>query len=176
VLALTDDAHDANNARPTLETTVSEVMRAWPETVEVFIHHRMACVGCAMAPFCTVGEAALAYQIDQQAFLRELEQAPAVTTPATTHHRRPEMTPEPSDLSDIQSDAVVDARGSACPGPLLEAKKGIGNVSVGGVLEVWSGSNETADNLARWCKKTGNEYLGFVDEGAYVRVFVRRQK
>ena len=42
-------------------------------------------------------------------------------------------------LSEIQAAKVVDARGSACPGPLLEAKKGIGAVKVGEVLEIWSG-------------------------------------
>jgi TusA-related sulfurtransferase len=86
------------------------------------------------------------------------------------------MTFSNEDLSSIQPAKVVDARGSACPGPLLEAKKGIGGVTVGEVLEVWSGSHDTRDNLSRWCKKTGNDYLGFIDEGAYVRVFVRRQK
>ena len=30
------------------------------------------------------------------------------------------------ELEDITPDAVADARGSACPGPLLEAKKSIG--------------------------------------------------
>ncbi len=29
-----------------------------------------------------------------------------------------------ADLNNIQAQATVDARGSACPGPLLEAKKG----------------------------------------------------
>ena len=32
------------------------------------------------------------------------------------------------DLSAIEVASTVDARGSACPGPLLEAKKGIGKV------------------------------------------------
>jgi tRNA 2-thiouridine synthesizing protein A len=40
------------------------------------------------------------------------------------------------DLNQIQSNRVVDARGSACPGPLLEAKKGIGTIAVGEILEI----------------------------------------
>ncbi|MEW6567532.1 MAG: sulfurtransferase TusA family protein, partial [Chloroflexota bacterium] len=43
------------------------------------------------------------------------------------------------DLTSLKAAKVVDARGSACPGPLLEAKKGIGAVGVGEVLEIWSG-------------------------------------
>ena len=86
------------------------------------------------------------------------------------------MTTATMDLTDIQSDKLIDARASACPGPLLEAKKGIGAVKVGQVLEIWAGSDDTRTNLSRWCKKTGNEFLGYVDEGAYDRLFILRKK
>jgi len=86
------------------------------------------------------------------------------------------MTTATTDLASIKSAKLVDARSSACPGPLLEAKKGIGGVPVGGVLEIWSGSQDTRMNLSRWCQKTGNEFLGFVDEGAYDRLFILRKK
>ena len=42
----------------------------------------------------------------------------------------------PDELKALKADKVVDARGSSCPGPLLEAKKGIGAISVGQILEV----------------------------------------
>ena len=86
------------------------------------------------------------------------------------------MTTATMDLTTIQSDKLIDARASACPGPLLEAKKGIGAVKVGQVLEIWAGSDDTRMNLSRWCKKTGNEFLGYVDEGAYDRLFILRKK
>ncbi len=86
------------------------------------------------------------------------------------------MTEQPIDLNTIQAAKVVDARGSACPGPLLEAKKGIGAVKVGEVLEVWSGTSDTRNNLSRWCKKIGHEFLGFIEEGGYDRLFIRRKK
>ncbi len=44
-----------------------------------------------------------------------------------------------ADLNDVPVAQVVDARGSACPGPLLEAKKAIGSVCVGETIEIWSG-------------------------------------
>ncbi len=40
------------------------------------------------------------------------------------------------DLSSIEAASTVDARGSACPGPLLEAKKGIGKVRKGSAWTV----------------------------------------
>lgn len=80
------------------------------------------------------------------------------------------------DLSTIQSAKIVDARGSACPGPLLEAKKGIGAIKVGEVLEVWSGDPNTKNDISRWCEKVGHEYLGVSEAPGYDRLFLRRKK
>lgn len=80
-------------------------------------------------------------------------------------------------LSEIEATKVVDARGSACPGPLLEAKKGIGAIKVGEVLEIWSGDARTKEDLPRWSKKVGHEYLGSLTaEGGYDRIFIKRSK
>jgi tRNA 2-thiouridine synthesizing protein A len=81
------------------------------------------------------------------------------------------------DLSTVQAAKVVDARGSACPGPLLEAKKGIGAVKVGEVLEIWSGDPRTKEDIPKWSKKVGHDYLGsLVTEGGYDRIFIQRAK
>ena len=44
------------------------------------------------------------------------------------------MTPE--ELAQIKVDKSVDARGTSCPGPLLAAKKAIGQIEKGQVMEV----------------------------------------
>lgn len=82
----------------------------------------------------------------------------------------------PEELGKLKADKVVDARGSACPGPLLEAKKGIGGVGVDEVLEIWSGDKSTKQLMDRWSKKIGHEYLGHIEADGYDRVFVRRKK
>lgn len=82
-----------------------------------------------------------------------------------------------AELSDIQAAKVVDARGSACPGPLLEAKKGIGVIKIGEVLEIWSGDPRTKDDIPRWAQKVGHEYLGSLTaEGGYDRIFIKRAR
>lgn len=82
-----------------------------------------------------------------------------------------------AELSTIQAAKVVDARGSACPGPLLEAKKGIGAIKVGEVLEIWSGDARTKEDIPRWAQKVGHEFLGHLTaEGGYDRIFVKRSK
>jgi len=81
-----------------------------------------------------------------------------------------------NDLLELKAEKVVDARGSACPGPLLEAKKGIGAIQVGEVLEIWSGDPGTKNDIPRWATKVGHEYLGCVEADGYDRIFVRRKK
>jgi tRNA 2-thiouridine synthesizing protein A len=80
------------------------------------------------------------------------------------------------DLSSIQVANSVDARGSACPGPLLEAKKGIGKVKVGEILEVFSNDSGTRKDIPAWARKVGHEYLGVVEADGYDKHFVRRNK
>ena len=81
-----------------------------------------------------------------------------------------------TELHSITANKVVDARGSACPGPLLEAKKGIGSVSVGSVLEIWSSDPVTKSDIGAWSTKVGHEFLGVLGGEGYERVFVRRRK
>jgi len=79
-------------------------------------------------------------------------------------------------LSDVQAAKVVDARGSACPGPLLEAKKGVGAIKVNEVLEIWSGDARTKEDIPKWSAKVGHEYLGHLEAEGYDRLFIRRSK
>ena len=80
------------------------------------------------------------------------------------------------DLTTLKSAAIVDARGCACPGPLMEAKKAIGKVKVGEVLEVLSNDPGTKGDLPLWAQKVGHEYLGFLAGDGYERIFVMRKK
>ena len=79
-------------------------------------------------------------------------------------------------LNEIVAAKVVDARGSACPGPLLEAKKGMGTIKVGEVLEIWSGDANTRNDLPQWAAKVGHEHLGALNADGYDRIFIRRKK
>lgn len=80
------------------------------------------------------------------------------------------------DLKKVIVDKVVDARGSACPGPLLEAKKAIGTVSINQTIEVLSGDASTKNDLPKWAAKVGHEFLGAIEEEGYDRMFITRKK
>lgn len=80
------------------------------------------------------------------------------------------------DLTSIEAASVVDARGSACPGPLLEAKKGIGTVKVGEVLEILSNDPATKNDIPIWANKVGHDFLGHLEADGYDRIFIVRKK
>ncbi|MBN1423436.1 sulfurtransferase TusA family protein [Candidatus Fermentibacteria bacterium] len=80
------------------------------------------------------------------------------------------------ELKAIKADKLVDARGTACPGPLLEVKKGITTVQVGQVMELLSSDASTNKDVPRWAEKKGHEYLGTVEDAGFWRIFVRRGK
>ncbi len=86
------------------------------------------------------------------------------------------MTATLTELSAITADKVIDARGAACPGPLLEAKKGMATVPVGAVVEVMSTDPVTKTDISAWSGKVGHEFLGSLEADGYERVFVIRRK
>jgi TusA-related sulfurtransferase len=79
-------------------------------------------------------------------------------------------------LQEITADNVVDARSMACPGPLLEAKKAIGAVAVGQILEIQSGDKGSQEDIPAWCKKAGHEFLGVLERDGYDSLYVIRRK
>ncbi|WP_446720815.1 DUF1858 domain-containing protein [Mesorhizobium sp. L-8-10] len=57
------------------DMTVDEVMRRWPSTIRVFLRHGMLCVGCPIASFHTIPDAAREHGLDEVELRRELESA-----------------------------------------------------------------------------------------------------
>jgi TusA-related sulfurtransferase len=79
------------------------------------------------------------------------------------------------ELKIVQVTKIVDARGTACPGPLLEAKKAVGTIKSGDIMEILSADEGTKSDLPKWCTKQGHEYLGTIEVSGYFRVFMKKK-
>ena len=79
------------------------------------------------------------------------------------------------ELKNLHVTKVVDARGTACPGPLLEAKKAVGTIKSGDIMEVLSADEGTKADLPKWCTKQGHEYLGTIEVSGYFRIFMKKK-
>jgi TusA-related sulfurtransferase len=78
------------------------------------------------------------------------------------------------ELKSVKVAKSVDARGTACPGPLLEAKKAIGTIEEGDIMEILSADEGTKSDIPKWCNKQGHEYLGAVEENGYFKVYMKK--
>lgn len=80
------------------------------------------------------------------------------------------------ELMALEVGKLVDARGTACPGPLLDAKRAIAECPIGEVMEVQSSDDGTIIDIQRWSKKMGHEYLGDREDDGFWSVYFRRAK
>lgn len=71
---------------------------------------------------------------------------------------------------------LIDARGSFCPGPLMELIAGIKMVEVGDEIEVLSSDKGSAAEIPQWLKKVGHEHLGTSEQEGIWHITVRRSK
>jgi tRNA 2-thiouridine synthesizing protein A len=78
---------------------------------------------------------------------------------------------EPSDVTITKE---IDARGSFCPGPLMELIRGIKVVPVQGVVAVLSSDPGSARDLPAWVRKANHELVGAIPEQGYTRFIVRK--
>lgn len=54
---------------------ISDLLERWPAAADVFHDYAMACVGCAVAPFYTIEDAALVYGLPPEQFAADLLRA-----------------------------------------------------------------------------------------------------
>jgi tRNA 2-thiouridine synthesizing protein A len=78
------------------------------------------------------------------------------------------------ELKNIVAKLIVDARGTACPGPLLAAKKAIGEIESDEIMEILSADEGTKHDIPRWCEKMNHEFLGFIETDSYTRLFLKK--
>lgn len=71
---------------------------------------------------------------------------------------------------------TIDARGSFCPGPLMELIAGIKMAQVGDELEVLSSDKGSANDIPEWIKKVGHEMLDTREEAGVWHITVRKAK
>lgn len=69
---------------------------------------------------------------------------------------------------------TVDARGLACPMPIVKARKGIDAVAVGDVMEVLATDKGAPADFRSWCLQTDQKFLGLTQEDGYVRMLIKK--
>jgi tRNA 2-thiouridine synthesizing protein A len=75
---------------------------------------------------------------------------------------------------EITIDKEIDARGSFCPGPLMELIRGVKVLPIGGVLAVLSSDPGSAKDIPAWIAKAKHEFVGAFSDQGYTRFVMRK--
>jgi len=81
-----------------------------------------------------------------------------------------------ADTLDIVVDKEIDARGSFCPGPLMELIRGMKTLPIGGTLAVLSGDPGSLKDIPAWLAKAGHELLATEPHEGYTRFVARKAR
>ncbi len=76
----------------------------------------------------------------------------------------------------VQPSKTIDARGMACPGPLMALIGAIRQGQVGDLIEVWSSDQGSKTDIPAWVSKAKHELVSIVDENGYARFTVRKAR
>ena len=70
----------------------------------------------------------------------------------------------------------IDARGMACPGPLLALIGAIRQGKVGDTFEILSSDAGSRTDIPAWIQKAKHELVDVVEETGYARFIVRKAR
>jgi len=71
---------------------------------------------------------------------------------------------------------VIDARGSFCPGPLMELIARLKYGAVGEEFEVLSSDKGSANDIPEWLKKVGHQHIETREEAGVWHIAPKKMK
>lgn len=77
-------------------------------------------------------------------------------------------------MAGIDSNVKLDAKGLACPMPIVLTKKVMKELEGGQVLEVEATDKGSKADLKAWAESTGHHYLGTIEEGDVLKHYLRK--
>lgn len=76
--------------------------------------------------------------------------------------------------TDIDPTRTVDARGAACPGPLMDLIGTIRDVDSGSVVLLLSDNDQSLTDVPEWATESGNTILAVEEGDDYHELYVRK--
>lgn len=74
----------------------------------------------------------------------------------------------------IQADHILDAKGLACPMPIVKTRKKMNDLTSGEVLEIQATDKGSTADLQAWAKSSGHLYLGTESEDDVLRHYLKK--
>ncbi|USZ68503.1 sulfurtransferase TusA family protein [Halorussus salilacus] len=77
-------------------------------------------------------------------------------------------------MTDIEPDETVDARGAACPGPLMDLIGKTRSAESGDVIRLLSDSEQSLTDVPEWVEEAGNELLAVEEPDDHYEFYVEK--
>ncbi|TKX77668.1 MULTISPECIES: sulfurtransferase TusA family protein [Halorubrum] len=74
--------------------------------------------------------------------------------------------------TDIEPTDTVDARGAACPGPLMDLISRVRGAESGDVIRLLSDNDQSLTDVSEWVDETDNELLAVDESGDEYEFYV----
>ena len=74
----------------------------------------------------------------------------------------------------MESNKVLDAKGLACPMPIVKTKKAMNELEAGQVLEIHATDKGAKNDLEAWAKSGGHELLQ-TEEGDVLKFWIKKR-
>lgn len=77
-------------------------------------------------------------------------------------------------METVKTNLTVDAKGLACPMPIVRTKKSINTLNPGEVLELLATDKGSKADIQAWAKSSGHQYLGTIEEADVLKHYIRK--
>lgn len=74
----------------------------------------------------------------------------------------------------LYADVQLDAKGLACPMPIVRTKKAMNELLDGQILEVQATDKGSTADLAAWAETVGHQYLGTTEQADILHHYIRK--
>ncbi len=74
----------------------------------------------------------------------------------------------------LTTNKVLDAKGLACPMPIVKTKKAMNELEPGQVMEIQATDKGSKADLKAWAETTGHQYLGTIEDDGVLKHYVRK--
>ena len=73
-----------------------------------------------------------------------------------------------------KADRTIDARGSYCPGPLMELIKGVKEAKIGEVMAVYSSDTGSKRDIPLWVNKAKHDLISIIEHDGFAEFVIRK--
>ncbi len=77
-------------------------------------------------------------------------------------------------MGTINVNQILDAKGLACPMPIVKTKKAMNALEAGHVLEIQATDKGSKADIKAWAESTGHQYLGTLEEESVLKHYLRK--